>query len=113
MLHGDHCMKKTVHELRIESAAKARLLEQVRNKNEVVTILSGSKATLAYPFHPAWLPPLNFSLQSAAFNQRDGVGMAHGVTPARLCCQSGILAAGRWRERARWPMSDLDRLIGQ
>ncbi len=39
--------------------------------------------------------------------------MAHGVTPTRLCCQSGILAAGRRRERTRWPISDLDRLIGQ
>ncbi|WP_337073503.1 hypothetical protein [Aeromonas veronii] len=91
-------MKKTVHGLRIESAAKARLLEQVRNKNEVVTIFSGSKATLAYPFHPAWLPPLNFSFQSAAFHQRDGVGMAHGRLRRGKCCQMAILTMALWRE---------------
>ncbi|MBO0399104.1 hypothetical protein J1F21_12405 [Aeromonas veronii] len=93
-------MKKTVHGLRIESAAKARLLEQVRNKNEVVTILSGSKATLAYPFHPAWLPPLNFSFQSAAFHQRDGVGMAHGRLRRGNCCQMAILTMALWGENS-------------
>jgi len=91
----------------LESAAKARLHEQGRNKHKVVTMLSRSWwATLAYPFHPAWLPLLNFSLQSAAFHQRDGVGMAHGRLRRGVCCQLAILAAGVLRERGRWPIPE-------
>jgi len=39
----------------------------------------------------AWLPPLNFSLQSAAVHQRDGVSMAHGRLRRGKCCQMAIL----------------------
>jgi hypothetical protein len=70
-------------------------------------------ATFAYPFHPAWLPPLNYSLQSAAFNQRDGVGMAHGVTPTRLCCQLAIVLAYWPRERGMRGIPEPDQLINQ
>ncbi len=46
-----------------------------------------------------WLPPLNYSLQSAAFNQRGVAGMAHGVTPTRLVLpigySTGPLAKGK------------------
>ena len=84
----------------LASAAKARLRERVRNQHKAVTMLTGqSWATFAYPFHPAWLPPLNYSLQSAAFNQRGVAGMAHGVTPTRLVLpigySTGPLAKGK------------------
>jgi len=80
----------------LESAAKSRLREQVRNKNEAVTMLSRSwRATLTYPFHPTWLPPLNYSLQSAACHQRDGIGMAHGETPTKRVLPIGYISGGR------------------
>ena len=63
----------------LESVASSRLREQVRNENEAVTILGGSLwAALADPFYQARLPPLNFSLQSAAVYLRGFAGLAHG-----------------------------------
>lgn len=48
------------------------------------------------------LPPLNYSLQSAVFNQRGMAGMAHGVTPTRLVLPIGYstdpLAKGKGDE---------------
>lgn len=45
------------------------------------------------------LPPLNYSLQSAVFNQRGVAGMAHGVTPTRCVLpigySTGPLAKGK------------------
>lgn len=65
------------------------------------------------PLYLVWLPPLNYSLQSAALNQRDRDGMAHGRLRRGVCCQSGILAAGGLRERGRLPIPEQDQQINQ
>ncbi|PKQ72030.1 hypothetical protein AOX56_06735 [Aeromonas sobria] len=63
----------------MESAAKPRLRKQLRNEHKAVTMLSGSSwTTLGYPYYPARLPPLNVSLQSAAFYLCGFAGLAHG-----------------------------------
>ena len=106
--------EKTVLRAVLESAATSRLREQVRNKHKAVTMLSRSLwAALAYQFHRAKLPPLNFSLQSAAYHQRDGVGMAHGRLRRGVCCQLAILLAGGLRGRGRWWIPEQDQQINQ
>ena len=111
--HHYYCVKNQCSAQSWKALPNHTCVIQVRNKNGAITMLSRSKATLAYPFHPVWLPPLNYSLQSAAFNQRGMAGMAHGVTPTRLCCQLAIVPPHWPRERAMRGFSEPDQAINK
>lgn len=83
----------------LKSVDSSCLREQIRNENEAVTMLSRSLwAALADPFHQARLPPLNFSLQSAAVYLRGFAGLAHGGLQ-RGGCQTDMVASVAGEER--------------